>query len=34
MESEVTTVQPREKEGSPEPSNADCQGEESLCVAP
>ena len=27
MESEVSTAQPREREGSPEPSDADCQGE-------
>ena len=32
MESEVRTAQPREREGSPEPSDADCQGEEGRCV--
>ena len=27
MESEISAAQPREREGSPGPSNADCQGE-------
>ena len=33
VESEVYTAQPREREGSPEPSDADCQGKGSRCVA-
>ena len=33
MESEVSIAQPREREGSPGPSDAYCQGEEGQCVA-
>ena len=33
VESEVSTAQPREREGSPEPSDADCQREGGRCNA-
>ena len=33
MEIEVPTAQPREREGSPEPSDADCQGEKGRSFA-
>ena len=33
VESEITTAQPREREGSPGPSDTDCQEDEGRCVA-
>ena len=33
VECEISTAQPRKREEGPEPSDADCQGEEGRCVA-